>query len=534
MSSPQSAETHENKRIAKRASLVALGTLGSRILGAGRDAVIAASFTTAVTDLFWLAFTIPNAFRVLLGEGAVSGAFVPVYIDAREKEGAARAKRVLPQIAGVLTLLLILVVILGVVFAEPLVTLYGSGLRERGDDFALAVGLTRGVFPYILLAGLAALATGALNAHGRFGFPAFAPAFLNLGLILAPFLFVGFVVDLGYPAIFALVVGALIGGVFQLGVQLPAARREGIPILPSLPRFGELDPYTKKAFKLLLPLLIALGVYQLNVALSRTIASHQPSAISYLYYGQRLVEIPQGMFAMAIASATLPSLSQAIARGEHEVAKEYFRGSLRMALFVSLPASAALIALAEPTVAMIFGRGAFDAVAIRETSRSLLFQAAGIWAVASLRTVVPLFHAMNDTRTPVIASALNLAAFLSFALFLFPSLGHVGLAIAISVASTVQLGVLLVLLRGRVGSLGFTSLIRPVLAMSLAALLAGGVMAFIASFGEFERGGNHLDNLLIFLAAGLSGVLVYLGAAALLGLEELRSLIRKFSAKLSR
>src|SRR5690554_549714 len=141
MTSPEG----ENKRIAKRASLVALGTFGSRILGAGRDAVIAASFTTAVTDLFWLAFTIPNAFRVLLGEGAVSGAFVPVYIDAREKEGPARAKRVLAQIAGVLTLLLIAVVILGVVFADPLVTLYGSGLRERGDDFEIAVQLTRGV-----------------------------------------------------------------------------------------------------------------------------------------------------------------------------------------------------------------------------------------------------------------------------------------------------------------------------------------------------------------------------------------------------
>lgn len=521
----------ENQRIARRASLVALGTFGSRILGAGRDAVVAASFTTAVTDLFWLAFTIPNAFRVLLGEGAVAGAFVPVYIDAREKEGAERAKRILAQIAGVLSILLVLVVVLGIVFAEPLVTLYGSGLKERGDDFELAVGLTRAVFPYILLAGLAALATGALNAHGRFGFPAFAPAFLNLGLIVAPFVFVGVVVELGYPAVFALVVGGLIGGVFQLGVQLPAARREGIPIVP---RLGELDPYTVKAFKLLLPLLVALGVYQLNVALSRTIASHQPSAISYLYYGQRLVEIPQGMFAMAIASATLPSLSKAIARGEHEIAKEYFRGSLRMALFVSLPATAALIALAEPTVAMIFGRGAFDAVAIRETSRSLLFQAAGIWAVASLRTVVPLFHAMNDTRTPVIASALNLATFLAFALLLFPSYGHVGLAIAISIASTVQLSVLLVLLRGRVGALGFVSLVRPVLAMLIAALLAAGVMWAVASLGDFSRGGNHLDNLAIFLVAGLSGVLVYIGVAAILGLEELRALVAKIRGRLVR
>ncbi|NLY93222.1 MAG: murein biosynthesis integral membrane protein MurJ [Myxococcales bacterium] len=518
-------------RIARRASLVALGTLGSRILGAARDAVIAASFATAVTDLFWLAFTIPNAFRVLLGEGAVSGAFVPVYVEAREKEGVERARRVLGQIAGGLLFLLTILVVLGIAFAEELVTVYGSGLRERPEDFAVAVELTRAVFPYVLLAGLAALATGALNASGRFGWPAFAPAFLNIALIAAPFVFVDFVEGLGYPAIFALVVGTLLGGVLQLGVQLPPAKKLGLPIAP---RFERPDPYTRKAFKLLLPLLAALGVYQLNVALSRTIASHQASAISYLYYGQRLVEIPQGMFAMAIATAALPSISEAVARGDRDAAKTLFRSGLRMALFVSLPSSALLIALGTPSVAVLFGRGAFGETAIVETGRSLVAQAAGIWAVASIRTVVPLFHALNDTRTPVVASGLNLVVFGATAFLLFPLYGHVGLACAITAAAAVQLAGLLLLLRHRVGPLGFRSLVRPVGSMLVAAVGAGAAMAFVASFGDWRAGGNVPTNLGLFVLAALVGGGVYVGLAYALGVDELRALLAAVKRKLGR
>jgi putative peptidoglycan lipid II flippase len=518
-------------RIARRASLVALGTLGSRLLGAARDAVIAASFATAVTDLFWLAFTIPNAFRVLLGEGAVSGAFVPVYVEAREKDGPARAKRVLSQMAGGLLFLLSVLVVLGVVFAEELVTIYGSGLRDRADDFEVAVGLTRAVFPYVLLAGLSALATGALNASGRFGWPAFAPAFLNVALIASPFVFVGFVQDLGYPAIFALVVGTLLGGVLQLGSQLPTAKRLGLPILPRLERP---DPYTTKAFKLLLPLLAALGVYQLNVALSRTIASHQASAISYLYYGQRLVEIPQGMFAMAIASAALPSISETVARGDREAAKELFRSSLRMALFVSLPSSALLIALGEPSVAVLFGRGAFGETAIVETGRSLMAQAAGIWAVASIRTVVPLFHAMNDTRTPVVASAMNLVVFGGSAFVLFPPYGHVGLAAAITFAAVVQLSGLLLLLRARIGGLGFRSLVRPVGSMLAAATASGVAMGAVASLGRWREGGNVPLNLAVFATALAVGGAVYVASAYALRVPELLSVLAAVRRKLGR
>jgi putative peptidoglycan lipid II flippase len=521
----------QNRRIARRASLVALGTLGSRILGAARDAVIAASFATAVTDLFWLAFTIPNAFRVLLGEGAVSGAFVPVYVEAREKEGMARAKRVLSQMAGGLFFLLSILVVLGVVFAEELVTIYGSGFRDRPGDFEVAVGLTRAVFPYVLLAGLAALATGALNTAGRFGWPAFAPALLNVALIASPFVFVGFVQDLGYPAIFALVVGTLVGGVLQLGSLLPTAKRLGLPLRL---RFERPDPYTAKAFKLLLPLLAALGVYQLNVALSRTIASHQASAISYLYYGQRLVEIPQGMFAMAIASAALPSISEAVAQGDQDTAKSLFRSGLRMALFVSLPSSALLVALGEPTVAVLFGRGAFGETAIVETGRSLMAQAAGIWAVASIRTVIPLFHAMNDTRTPVVASALNLVVFGGVSFLLFPRYGHVGLAAAISLAAAVQLAALLLLLRHRVGSLGFRTLVRPVGSMIVSSAASGLAMAVVASLGRWREGGNVPLNLVVLVAAMTAGAIAYVAVSYALRVPELLSLVAAVRRRLGR
>ncbi|MEM1416108.1 MAG: murein biosynthesis integral membrane protein MurJ, partial [Myxococcota bacterium] len=284
--------------VARRAGLLAVGTLSSRILGAVRDAVIAATFAVASTDAFWLAFTIPNALRVLLGEGAVSGAFVPVFTEVRERSGPDAARRFYARLAGAMLVVLALVGGLGVVLAPALVRLYAAGFDL--ETTALTVELTRWVFPYITLMGAAALVTGALHASGRFTAPAFAPVLLNVAFIAAAFGLREVAVGLGLPPIGALALGALAGGVLQLVVQLPSLRGAGLLVRP-VPAFG--DPDVRRAFGRLLPLLAGLGVYQLNVLMSRQLASFLPAgSLSYLFYGQRLVEIPQGMFALAIGS----------------------------------------------------------------------------------------------------------------------------------------------------------------------------------------------------------------------------------------
>ncbi|MCA9581558.1 MAG: murein biosynthesis integral membrane protein MurJ, partial [Myxococcales bacterium] len=343
--SDDSADGRE-RTLTRRAGVVGAGVLTSRVFGLVRDAVIAASFSVGLTDAFFVAFTIPNALRSLLGEGAVSGAFVPVFAEVETKEGATAARTYLATMFGVLAAILAVVSVLGILFAPQLVALYAGGYdaeRER-----LTVNLTRIVFPYIFFMGLAALAAGVLNVRRRFFAPAFAPVLLNLAMIAGVLVAIPSVLAMGWPAIAVLAVAALVGGVLQLAVLLPTLQREGF--LP-LPRFSLSNPYVQKSLGLMVPLLAGMGVYQINILLSRRFASFlSEGSQSYLYYAQRMVELPQGLFAFALATATLPTLSALRAKEDLERVRETFGFGLRTALFVAIPSSVALAALADPLV----------------------------------------------------------------------------------------------------------------------------------------------------------------------------------------
>lgn len=508
--------------IVRRAGLVATGTLTSRMLGAVRDAVVAAVFAIGATDAFWLAFTIPNALRALLGEGAVSAAFVPVFTEVREREGKQHAKTFYRHLIGTMSIVLLAVSVLGVLLAPWIVKLYAWGFQRDPALFDMTVALARLLFPYIFLMGVSALLMAALYASKRFAAPAFAPALLNVALIAAAFLLVPTVERFGWPGIFALALGALIGGGLQVLFQLPALAKEDLVVTP---RFDFDDPYVRKCGRLMVPLLAGLGVYQLNLLLSRLFASFLPTgSVSYLYYGARLAEIPQGMFALAIASAALPSLSDAVAHRDEDEAKRLFRYALRLSLFVAVPACVALTVLAEPTITVFFGRGRYEATEIQETVRSFVWQAGGIWAVASVRTIIPMFHAHNDTRTPVIASALNLVTFVALSFALMGPMQHAGLAAATTAAAVVQLIALLWLLRRRSGRLGLREVGRSLARVATASLVMGVVVASMARLGEWHLGGNDPRNLGVYAATVVVGALAYLGVARALSAPELGDL----------
>ena len=509
----------QGEKIARRAGIVASGTLLSRILGAVRDAIIAATFSRGSTDAFWLAFTIPNALRVLLGEGAVSGAFIPVFTEVDEKQGRDRARLFYARLAGAMLLLLFGVALLGVITAHWWVRAYAPGFARDPEIFQTTVNLTRTLFPYIFLMGGAALSTGALYAMKHFVAPAYAPVMLNVCLITAALGLAPWMLGNGLDPIGALAIGALVGGTLQWAVQWPALKHRGLLVWPRLPKS---DPDVRRVFRLMLPLLVGLGIYQLNVLLSRQFASYLPTgSISYLYYGQRLVEIPQGMFALAIASASLPSLSRAVAQDCADEAKELFQKGLKLSLFVAIPSAVALAILAKPAAAVFFGRGEFDAYAVDQTSRSLFWQATGIWAVASVRTIVPMFHAYKDTRTPVIASAVNLVIFVALSLSLMGPMQHAGLALATSAAAVAQLAALLWLLRRKNGPLGLQQVAKMAGKVLLASLMMGTNVVFVARVGQWDAGGNDLMNIAVFLLAVVTGAIVFFITARLLGIKEL-------------
>lgn len=520
----------ENQAITRRAGLVALGTLASRLLGAARDAVIAACFAVTATDAFFVAWTIPNTLRQLLGEGAVSAAFIPMFSQIDERDGRAAARRFYARFGGAMLALLMLFSIFGVLTAPWWATAYAGGYKDDPAKFALTAQLTALVFPYIALAGWAALQAGVLNALGRFFVASISPSLLNVALIAAPWLFVPLAAMLGLPVIASLCLAALAGGLLQVLVQIPSVRAAGMLARPEL---GIGDPDVRAGLLRMAPLLVGTGVYQLNILLSRLLASTLPAGSqSYLYYGQRLVEIPQGMLALAVASAALPSFARLLQRGEVSEAKAALRHSLGLSLFLALPASVALVALSLPTVTVLFGRGEFDALAAAQTARALTFMAAGVWAVASVQSVARMFYAYGDTRTPVVASAINLLCFVGVSLLAMGALDHAAIALANSAASVLQLGFLLWALRKRAGGLGLGSVLGNALRNVGAATAMGLTCAAVASAGHWERGGNDAQNLAVYAAAVLSGLLVYLLVSHALRapeLQQLRAALRRRS-----
>jgi putative peptidoglycan lipid II flippase len=520
MTQPAQQDEQAGGAIARRAGVVAIGTLTSRVLGFVRDVVLAAVFPPGVTDLFYVAFAIPNALRVLLGEGAVSAAVVPVFSEVRAKEGEEAARVYFARLTGLLGLVLAIVSVLGVVGAPLLVSLYATGyLLEAPDKYADTVALTRVVFPYIFFMGLAALGMGGLNALRRFAVPAFAPALLNVALVAAAFTFAGPAEALGLPPVGALALGALLGGALQLAAQWPSQRAAGLLRRPIL---DLRDPAVKKTLALMVPVLAGFGVYQLNTMLGRSLLSFLgEGAQSYIWYGMRVVEIPQGMFALAIAGASLPTLSDLRARGDLAKLRELFGYSLRLTLFLGIPSTVLLAVLAEPIVAVGFGRGAFGRADVLETASSLAWQAAGVWAIASVRTVLPLYYAYNDTRTPVVASAVNLVVFGVTAVGLMQLFGHVGVAMALSAAGIAQLGTLLALLRRKVGRLGLRAVALSAVRIAVASGAMGAAAYGVARFGEWARGGNHLPNALVLGAAVAVGGLAFLVVARVLRAPEL-------------
>lgn len=508
--------------LARAAGLVGALTLASRLLGLLRDAVFAAYFRQGGTDAFFVAFTIPNVLRRLLAEGALTVAFIPVLTECRQRRGEVAARELFAATLGAALVIWTAVCLLGIVFAPLVVQSFAWGFHDDPPKLALAVLLTRLTFPYLISVGLVALAMGALNSHGDFAAPALAPAVLNLVIIVVIVVLAPHSAAWGWPPIVTAGIGVLLGGVLQAAVQLPSLRRRGLLLRPTL---GLRNPEVLRIGRLMLPSIFGLAVYQLNVILMRQFASFlAEGVISAIYYAQRLIEFPLGIFAVAIATVTIPSFAARASAGEFDRLKRSFNESLRLVLFVMLPASTGLIALALPLTAVLFQRGAFSHALARETASMLVGFAAGLWAAGGVRQTVPVFFALQDTRTPVKISLLSLLVFAGAALVLRGPLGGPGLALAVALSSVFNFVLLLLALRRRLGRLGLRSLGWSMARTSLAAAGSAVTAGAVARLGRWEAGSQPLRNHGVLLLAVLVGVLVFLALAALLRCPELQQI----------
>jgi putative peptidoglycan lipid II flippase len=517
----------ERQKLVGRAGVVGAGTLVSRVLGLCRDITLAAIFRPEETDAFFVAFTIPNALRQLLGEGAIAGAVVPVLSKKlSEDDTDESAKAFFSRVRGVSLVALIVVTLLGMVFARPITEVFAGGYR--GVELERTVQLTRIVFPYLFFMGTAALGMAALNAKRKFAVAAFAPGLLNVAFIAAAFLLPGPFERMGIDRSIAIGVGALVGGALQVIAQWPALRKIGFA---SLPKIDFADPAVRQVLRRIAPMTFGIGVYYVDLALSRRFLSELGTgAQSYFTWAMRLCDFPQGIFVMALSTAALPSLSEFAARGKMDELGKTFAHGLKLALFVAIPASVAFALLAEPLVVTLFQRGQFDSEAAHETARALFWQGGAIWTVAVVRQVVPVFYALGDTRTPVIVSAIDLFAFIALAVSLRGPMGHVGISIAVGGSSFVQMALLVLMLRRKLVAMQWLEVFVSV-SKTLAASLVG-VCAALAAIGALKD--LALPHAIPGLLAFACFAAVFVIAALLLKSSELGELTGALQRRLAR
>ena len=425
------------KRLLKSTSVVSSMTLLSRILGLARDIVFARFFgATIVMDAFLVANRIPNMLRRFFAEGAFSQGFVPVMARYREKHEQAEAKQFVDAVAGTLGLILFLITLVGVIAAPILVAIVAPGFIGEDGRFDLAAAMLRFTFPYLLFVSLTAFAGGVLNTYGRFAVPAFTPVILNVVLIagalwLAP--------TLEEPGM-ALAYAVFAAGLIQLLFQIPFLSR--IHAVPR-PRWRPNHAGVKRVTELMLPAIFGSSVAQINVLVGGIIASLLGvGKISLLYFSDRLMEFPLGLFGIALATVTLPYLSRQHANESHSEFSDTVDWSMKLVLLIAVPAAIGLIVLAEPLVASIFYGGEFTVFDLRMTALALQAFALGLVGFSYVKILAPAYFARENTRTPVrfglIALAVNfvLSVVLAYVLTQAEYEGtHAGLALAISVSA---------------------------------------------------------------------------------------------------
>ncbi|MFQ5515160.1 MAG: murein biosynthesis integral membrane protein MurJ [Myxococcota bacterium] len=400
---PDPLSTESNARMARSAGVVGGATLASRVLGLARDVVLAATFTQAATDSFFVAFMIPNLLRRLVGEGALTLAFVPVFTGwlRRSREEARRVFNATWTLSALIGAVLTLG---GIVLAAPLVHLFAPGFTLEPGKFELCVSLLRLCFPYILLLMLVAVAMGALNSVGHFLAPAVAPVLLNLCLIGAALL----AAPLFEPPILALGVAVVAAGILQVALQVPPLSRRQLSPRPVL---APGHPAIRRLGRIMAPALLGASVFQLNILVSRFLASFEGNgAVSNLYYADRLIEFPLGVFVFAIGTASLPAFARRVKARDRRGLSETFSGSLSLALSLAIPSTLGLILLAPLLVAALFAWNGdvFGAQAVEGCARALFFYSLGVVPITVSRTYVNLCMAHENTRTPAQAAIVSL------------------------------------------------------------------------------------------------------------------------------
>jgi len=508
-------------KLLKAAGVIGALTLASRILGMARDILSAQSFgTTWQWDAFIYAFMLPNFMRRLVGEGALSSAFIPVYSQILQREDKEAANR----FANIVFTLLVWG-LTGLLLAAEIVILFLLKIPTLPPVVHLTLELLQLLFPYLLFIALCALSMGILNCHHHFFSPALSPVILDL-VWIAGLLWVS---PLGggeaEKRVFFLAVSIFFSGALQLGVQIPALLRHGFS-----PRFvfDFFHPALRQVARLILPAVFGFAILQVNMLVDMTLGFWVGAgANSSLWYGNRLMQFPLGVFAIAMGTALLPTISQHAAREEIEEAKKTLSFALRSVFFLILPSTVGLIALRTPIVQLLFERGQFDATSTERTSFVLLCYAIGLFAYSGQKLVVTGFYSLQDTRTPVKVGVLTLALNIVLNLILMGPLREGGLALATSIAGIFNFFVLAYLYHRKIARFPTREVMGSSVKILVASLAMGGFSEqFFQGIYGFVRGPETVRLLVGVLGSVSISVVIYLFLCLLLRVSEVRDGVR--------
>lgn len=501
-------------------------TLLSRITGLIRDIFFASLIgagTGVAADAFYVAFRIPNFLRRIFGEGAFSQSFVPVFAEYKTKYTADETKAFVDHMAGILGAILFVVTLAGVIAAPFLVMALAPGFLDEPHKYGLTVQMLRITFPYIFFVSLVAMAAGILNTYGRFAAAAFTPVLLNLSLIAAA---VWLAPRMDEPVL-ALAWGVFIAGVVQLLFQIPFLR--GIRLLPyPRLRLRERHHGVSRVFKLMLPAIFGVSVAQINMLVNTLLASFLiTGSVSWLYYSDRLMEFPLGVFGIALATVILPSLARRHANNSREEFSHLLDWGLRWVFLIAVPASVALVILSGPLLATFFHFGAFTAHDVDMSARALMAFAFGLLGFILIKVLAPGFYARQDTKTPMRIGAMSMGVNIILSLLLVFPLKHVGLALAISLAAFVNAGMLFIKLRRHDVYRPSPGWMAFLVRVSLASIVMGAVLVWGAGDLDSWLQAPPLERAARLSIWVASGALVYLLTVTAFGVRLAQLLLKK-------
>ncbi len=516
--------------LAGAAGSVSFATMISRILGVMREMVMASYFGAGLyTDAFNVAFRIPNLLRDLFAEGALSSAFVPTFVRCLTREGRESAWLLTNRVINALLVILSAITLLFFFGARWFVYLLAAGYAHIPEKFALTVFMTRIMSPFLLCVALAAVVMGMLNSCGSFFMPAMSSSAFNVCCILSGIFLSPYMPRWGLTPVVSMAIGALVGGICQFLVQVPSAYKRGWRYRFEL---DFRDPGLRHIAKLMLPAVIGLSATQINITVDNQLASlYGNGPVSWLNYAFRLMHLPIGIFGIAIATVTLSTVSHHAAQNDMDRLRHTLASSLRLAACLTFPATVGLIVFRQEIVRLLYERHSFLPSDTTQTGRVLLLYALGLFAYSAVKIVVPAFYALDDTKTPVRMSMITVAVKVVVNLLLVIPLGFLGLALATSIASWVNLGLLLRRLAKKTGAHWRWSAVGAYLRIALASLLMGVLALFVFSVCKTVMPGHRT----LILAINL-GLAIAVGAASILPLLRLFRIeeVREISAVIKR